>query len=255
MLACSFNYWNVVSLISTMIDFQLTHLAERELREVKTVLNSLLAQSPIPVLSVMADDCKGSEEETGASRRNILEYLFKDCAEFRRTTLESGKNLAAEQTFRAGFTDVLKQTAISETRMVLEMLIPLSTISGPSANVEATNAFVKALTDSLKADSSTSATTGHIHLLAVLAKRINLSPRSALYFFGKHGGAVVESILEKKDEEALALVKALRVWADEAIKEWKKEDTVRDDGLVRDCVLAMIEELLVCYNQAQGRPS
>lgn len=195
----------------------------------------------------MADDCKGSEEETGASRRNIVEYLHKDCAEIRKAVLESGKNAAAESVFRAGFTDVLKVTAATETMMVLDMLLPLPSITGKTAKPEATNAYLRTLADSLKPDSSTNATLGHIKLFADLVDRAprNIDASAALSFFGKHGGAVVEAVLVKDDRSALVLVKRMLGWVDDAISSWKKSGEGSEDGLVKDCVLAMVEELLV----------
>jgi hypothetical protein len=217
------------------------------LKEVKIVLDALMDMSPVHVIEVMADDCKGSEEETGASRRNIIEYLSKDCVLFRRNHLESGQTPDAEEIFRKGFLDVLKTASASEAVMILEMLVPLPSISGPIAKKETTTSFVRALTDSLKGGSSISRSSRHIQIFASLAeKQSSLDPKAALYFFSRHGAAVIQSLLIKGDPVSLGLIKRLRGWVHEAVKQWEREalsDT--DKKVVRRCLGDMLEEIAV----------
>jgi len=64
--------------------------------------------SPVDVFEVMADNCKGTEVETGTSRRNVLEFLTKHASEQRRRLLEAGENVVAEKAFQSGFESVLR---------------------------------------------------------------------------------------------------------------------------------------------------
>ena len=64
--------------------------------------------SPVDVIEVMADNCKGTEVETGTSRRNVLEFLTKHASEQRRRLLEAGANVEAEKAFQSGFESVLR---------------------------------------------------------------------------------------------------------------------------------------------------
>jgi hypothetical protein len=229
----------------------LTQTADRELSVVKSVLGKMMTMSPIPVFNVMADDCKGSEDETGASRRIIIEYLYKDCAEFRRTVLAAGKSPAAEVAFRSNFAEVLKFASPAETTMILEMLVPLPSISGKNANRETTNAFVRSLTDSIKSSVTNKEKRRHVQLFAALAARpVSLAPELALYFFSKHGGAVVYWTLTRGDPQASSLVERLRAWAEEAVKQWQqKPASAADEKVIKRCVTEVLDELLVCHTE------
>lgn len=221
--------------------------AERELKEVKKVLIHMLQNSPIPVFGVMADDCKGSEEETGASRHNIIDYLYRECGTERRNFLESGRNTAAEEIFRTGFMEVLKTATKDEAKMVLEMLVPLSTISGPTAKPETTNAFARRLTDSISSQSKSREKHDYVRMFAKLAERAPaVGGRAGLYFLSKHGEAVVVAILDKKDKAVAGLMKPLRGWVDELLKLWDRGGQEQAEGdLVRDCCEPMLEEVFV----------
>lgn len=217
------------------------------MKEVKIVLDALMDMSPKDVIEVMADDCKGSEEETGASRRNIIEYLSKDCGSFRRKFIESGAHSKIEDIFRTGFMDVLKTASSSESIMILEMLVPLPSISGTVAQKETTTGFIRALTDSLKGGSSLGRSTRHIQIFGSLAERLpSLEPKAALYFFSKHGAAVIQSMLIKGDPVSLSLIKKLRGWVQEAVKQWEKGTLMDSDKkVVRRCLEDMLEEIAV----------
>lgn len=207
-------------------------VAPRELRHVRESLYTLLTVSPTDAFAVMADDCKGSEEETGASRRNILGYLEGPAASARRDILESGHNLDAEKVFREGFTEVLGTTAISETRLVVGLLIPLSTISGKHATIASTSAFVRTLTNSLHPGSSTALTQPLVRLFADLIRRKPpLDPRYATLFLSAHGGAVVALAIEKEDAVAVGLVEKLRLWTTGAIAAWSAKSSEEDQDV------------------------
>lgn len=85
--------------------------------------------SPVDVINVMADNCKGSETETGTSRRNVLEFLSHHASDQRKMLLESGKNMEAETAFKSAFESVLEVlSAGSEDRkVVLGLLESLAT--------------------------------------------------------------------------------------------------------------------------------
>lgn len=170
--------------------------------------------SATDVLSVMADDCKGVADETGAARRNVLDFL-QSAKEQRAEIMESGKNVEAEKAFAEGFYEVMETTAIAETRRILGLLLPLSTISGKNATPQATGKFAKALTRCLHPSSSVGLTTPLLRLWAELDKRNpRLDPRWTLYFLADHGAAVVSLLAEKDDVMArdvlLAPVRDLR---------------------------------------------
>jgi hypothetical protein len=155
----------------------------------------------------MAEDCKGSEAETGASRRNILEFLNTDAKSQRKELLESGKYIEAENTFSSGFYDVLSTTAIAETRLILSLLLPLSTISGRNCTRASSGKFAKTLIKCLHPKSSIGLTMLLIKLWDdFTTKADGLDPRWMICFLADHGEAVVQAALEKGDKEAKSIL-------------------------------------------------
>ena len=198
----------------------LTLAAPRELKYVRDSLYTLMAVDPAEVFGIMADDCKGSEDETGASRRNILDFL-EQSAQQRADILESGNNVEAEQVFRDGFISALPTCALAETRQVLGLLLPLSTISGRNASEERATDFCKTLTASLHHGSSQVLAAPLVRLFADLTKRTALvDARAALAFLGAHGGAVVGLAMDG-DETGRAVVERMKNWVSRAIDAWR----------------------------------
>ena len=199
----------------------------------------------------MADDCKGSEEETGASRRNILEFLEGPAAGARRDILESGSHLDAEKIFRDGFIEVLGTTAIAETRLVLGLLVPLSTLSGKNATIAASSTFIRSMTSSLHPGSSTALTQPLIRLFAdYVGRKPPLDPRYALLFLSEHGGPLINLAIEKHEVNALALVEALKGWIKDALTLWTgtavdREEHVAGTNLVPRYCKTILQALSV----------
>lgn len=182
-------------------------VAPSELRHVKQALFALLDVSPSEVFSIMAEDCKGTEAETGASRRNILEFLYTDAKSKRKELLESGKYIEAENTFSSGFYNVLGTTAIAETRLVLSLLLPLSTISGRNSTRASSGKFAKTLIKCLHPRSSVGMTMPVIKLWVEFVGRADgLDPSWMLCFLADHGDAVVQAAIEKGDKEAKSIL-------------------------------------------------
>ena len=155
---------------------------------------------------MMAEDCKSSEDETGASRRNILDFLV-GAKEKRAEILESGKHINAEHVFADVFYEVMATTAFPETRQILSLLLPLSTISGRKATSETTARYAKRLTRSLRPDSSVVLTTPLVRLWMDLEKRMSwFDNRWSIFFLADHGAAVVSLLEEKKDKQARELL-------------------------------------------------
>ena len=233
-----------------MSDLKLTLLsAPKELKLVHEALCLLLSVSASDVFAVMADDCRGSEEETGASRRNILDFLQKDAVNQRKDILESGNHQDVEATFRTGFEGVLETTAIAETRLVLGLLLPLSTISGKNATPESAGRFARTLAVSLRAGSSTPLTTPLIRLFAEFVKpNPPLEAPEALNFLAAHGAAVVLMALEKDDRAAILLIGGLTRWVDETVKLWKTKPgkgDLAENKLVPTVCSSLLSTLLV----------
>jgi hypothetical protein len=194
------------------------------------VLRALLEISPSDVFSVMIDDCRGSEAETGASRRNIIHYLRTDAVALRKRVLETGEDLEAEKVFRDGFMDVVRKMG-SERPMVLEMLLPLSTVSGKNATISQAGAFVRAIAD-LPAGSNDPEV---VHMLGDFAGRNPpLDPRDVLPFFVVHGGATVKLALQQ-DAAAARIVERLRRWAAEAASHAQELDGLRERDVLQFC--------------------
>jgi hypothetical protein len=80
--------------------------------------------SPLDVFSVMLENCKGNEAETGASRRNVLDFLLNHAAKQRQALLQSGKHEEVQAAFKAGLENVMRSLgADSEEREVLSALL------------------------------------------------------------------------------------------------------------------------------------
>ena len=185
--------------------------APKELVHVRQSLLTLIDLSPIDAFSVMIDDCRGSEEETGASRRNILEFLRDIAAEKRKVFLESGEDVEAEAAFLKGFIEVLKTTGIAESRLILGFLLPLSIVSGGNAIPTKTTDFVQALTGSLSGGSATALAEPLVGMMAILSRKgVMVDAVSSLDFLAKHGDAVVVMAM-KGDPNARDVVEALKV--------------------------------------------
>jgi hypothetical protein len=223
--------------------------AERELLTVKAVLRSLTERFPDHALRILADECKGSQAEARILRQNIIEYLHKDCADFRRSVLASGRTSDAEASLRAMFADLTHPNP-TETIMLIDMIIQLPSISGGHATREATSSFVRQITRSLKATTSVTEKLRHIQLLNCLAEKAPaIEPVSALYFFSKHGGAVAWHLLVGQERQAKGLVSRLRVWADKAVEHWQQRaPTTEEETVARRCVEQVLNQLLVSYS-------
>jgi hypothetical protein len=194
------------------------------------VLRALLEINPSDVLSVMIDDCRGSEAETGASRRNIIHYLRTDAVELRRRVLETGENLEAEKVFRDGFMDVVRKMG-SEGKMVLEMLLPLSTVSGRNATISQAGAFVRAIADLPGGSNGPEV----VHLLDDFAGRNPpIDPRDVLPFLVVNGGITVKLALQQ-DAAAVRIIERLRRWAGEAASHAQEPDGLRERDVLQFC--------------------
>jgi hypothetical protein len=178
----------------------------------------------------MIDDCRGSEAETGASRRNIIQYLRTDAVELRQRVLETGEDLEAEKVFRDGFMDVLGKMG-SEGKLVLEMLLPLSTISGKNATTSQVGAFVRAIAD-LPGERNDPEV---VHMFDDFAGRNPpIDPRDVLPFFVGHGGMTVKLALQQ-DAAAIRIVERLSRWAGEAASHAQEREGLRERDVLRFC--------------------
>lgn len=200
----------------------------------------------------MADDCCGSEEETGASRRNILEYLSKDAAAVRKETLESGRHPQTEKIFREGFIRVLAAAKPDEARLVVDMLLPLASISGSSiatATPEASSAFIKALATSCPRRSSISVTKALLSPLnTFLSRKPPFDPRYLLSFVALHGEALIELAFEG-DSTAKRILEHLRLAVPRSVDAWRsrRNDDDNNDPILEERVLvkAFAREIVV----------
>lgn len=217
------------------------------MKHVRDSLYTLMTVAPSDVFAVMADDCRGSEEETGASRRNILDFLYHDARDARRDILETGSNLEAEKFFREGFTQVLRAVPQVDVKPILEMLLPLSTISGKDAIEAAKAVFFKTLTHSVPRDSPVEAVWPIIGVFVEFIKRAE--PRDSRYpllFLAAHGPAVVELGLQKQDNLAKKVLDHLDGWVEDAVARWGNgEGTVGEqDVLPQSLVPAFVSSIL-----------
>jgi hypothetical protein len=137
---------------------------------------------------MMAEDCKSSEE---GSRRNILNFLIHDAEPQRKEILESGNYVEVENTFSAGFYDVLPTSPL-ETVQILELLGTLSTVSGRNAGRDSMGKYAKALTSLRTSDSGKAICMWN----DFTRKATNLDPRWTIYFLAEHGGGVVKAAMD-----------------------------------------------------------
>ncbi|RXK42312.1 hypothetical protein M231_00302 [Tremella mesenterica] len=207
---------------------QLLECPPLELQYVRESLYNLLSVRPSDVIGIMADDCRGSEEETGASRRNILDFISESTTVL-GPILHSGNDLKSEQVFRDGFFEVLSTTAIAETRQVLSCLMPLSTISGKNSTKEIATRYMKALTDSLHEGSSEGLTAPLIKLFAqFIDKNPPVDVRAVMACWAAHGAVILSTGLEKGNDVALNLIERLRKWIPQAMMGWANGETGGD---------------------------
>ncbi|WVR09327.1 hypothetical protein IAU60_006393 [Kwoniella sp. DSM 27419] len=200
---------------------QLLACQPRELKHVRESLHTLLSVAPVDVFSVMSDDCRGSEEETGASRRNIIEYLYKGTADLRRDILESGNNTPAEDAFREGFMNVLDLVRGDEARMLLEMLVSLPTVSGGQASPAFKRRFLRALTRSIPPNSKPETTLALIRLFNTFIDKVSpVDSRYLVLFMVDHGAEVVRTGVTGREASAKGLLERLKRGVDGAIAGW-----------------------------------
>jgi hypothetical protein len=193
--------------------------SERE--HVHNSLHTLLSVSAADTFDVMADDCQ-SEEQSGASRRNILNFLTDQAKQERAKSLESGDDMEAEDIFREGFYAVLKVAAPAEQTLVLSLLLPLSSISGKHATRERASTFCRHLTESIEPRSSSDITLPVIDLLGDLVKRkAPVDPRCLVSFLANHGAVVLGLAVDHASATAVDLIKRVNEWTEQAIDEWK----------------------------------
>ncbi|OCF35761.1 hypothetical protein I316_02253 [Kwoniella heveanensis BCC8398] len=244
---------------NTGVLLQLLACQPRELKHVRDSLQMLLAVSPIDVLSVMIDDCRGSEEETGASRKNIIEYLNNDAKDFRKELENSaaghgaagdGKNaVEVERVFREGFLEVLDRVkGEGEVRMILEMLKDLPSVSGPTATADTKIRYIKAVTRSLPSTATDPETVAPLIQLFVeyIERASPVDPRCALSFVSIHGKSLISLATSSGKSmngnghaataatmtlapvsasmSARKALQGLRKWVDGALDKWKTAD-------------------------------
>nr|ODN91944.1 hypothetical protein L203_01198 [Cryptococcus depauperatus CBS 7841] len=228
---------------------KLNEAETRELKYVRESLHTLLTVSPSDVFSVMADDCRSSEDETGASRNNILDFLEYDSVTDRSELLESGKHTDVEDTFRREFVSVLPEVNQDEKKKIIKLLIPLSTVSGNNTSPETVAETVKNITRLATPESSLKKTQPIIQLFKEYLNRlpINFDTRLPLYFLSYHGAAVTQLSL-KNDIPARDLMENCRSWALQSLEKWNDEKMVDDSDLVeRDVVRGFVEGVLKSF--------
>ena len=224
-------------------------IAPKELEHVRTALLTLLSVAPSDVLTVMADDCKGSEAETGASRRNILDFIEQQAKGFRDEVLASGNNVEAEEVFRNGFYDALANCESTEKKQILGMISTVSTISGKNATAETSAEFVRHLTESIRPNSTSSSTIPYLNLFSTfLSRNPPLDPRYLILFLASHGGTVVSLAFEKADKAAIALLDRLKLGIAEVIRGGLSNGTMDLKRVIPEFGKAILEEIIVSIN-------
>ncbi|WVF67640.1 hypothetical protein IAT40_002399 [Kwoniella sp. CBS 6097] len=230
---------------NTGVLLQLLACQPRELKHVRDSLSMLLTVSPVDVLSVMIDDCRGSEEETGASRKNIIEYLYNDAKEFRKQTLENAKNVEGgvevQEVFREGFFEVLEKVkGEEEVGMILEMLRDLPSVSGQIATPETKIMFLRVLTRSHFPTGSSPQATATAPLIKMFVEYVDraspVDPRYAVSFISVHSKFLISLAMglgsgsgsgkDGNDSSAVLARKALqglRKWVDGALDQWFRD--------------------------------
>lgn len=237
---------------------QLTMPAEdQELKYVRESLHTLLSVAPADVFSVMADDCRGSEEETGASRQNILKFLSSAdpstgiSPDTRRTLLESGKHTDVEDVFREEFLSVVSQhqqgqggMGKDEKMTILKLVIPLSTVTGQNTTTPTVKRVSNLIVDLVPPGSPAKEVQPVAQLFNTFISSLSLSPfpvqrktenvldpRIPITFFAKHGQAITQLALGN-DLPSRKMVEGLKMWAEEALRRWQvgRRGVHRGDG-------------------------
>jgi hypothetical protein len=204
--------------------------APNELKHVRDSIFTLLSVSPNDVFAVMLDDFRGSEEETGASRRNILEFLYKVAGEERKKLLESGDRLDVEKTFREGFGDLVASLPWNEAVKVLAMMVRLSTISGRNRTEETCGDFARILRKALRPGRGGKELEELLGLFDLFMKKNPpVDSRGVLVFFATHGEGVVELAFEADSAVARKIiVDHLDEWVEDSQKIWRSDTRGRD---------------------------
>lgn len=228
-------------------------IEDQELKYVRESIHTLLAVSPADVFSVMADDCRGSEEETGASRQNILKFLSPPSPssstgislDTRRRLLESGDHTDVEDVFREEFLGVItpvqqsqngqsKGISKDEKMTILKLVIPLSTVTGRNATTPTVRRVSNLITDLVPPGSQAREVQPVVQLFNSFISSLSLSqqdkekqnvldPRLPIVFFAKHGQAITQLALGN-DMPSRKMVEGLKVWSEESLRRWKGRD-------------------------------
>ncbi|ODN92114.1 hypothetical protein L198_05786 [Cryptococcus wingfieldii CBS 7118] len=248
---------------NTGVLLQLLASQPRELEAVTKALVELLFIAPLDVFSVMADDCKGSEAETGASRDNILRFLKYQGAPALKKLLHSGNHRNAEERFRNEFEGVLSSggLGLEEKVTVINLLVPLSTVSGANAPTESTNQFIKLLTDSIPSMTPIADKSRVTHIMKELVDRLHqyhpnnppYDARYILYFFSVHGAGLTFSLFKpERDGRAKELLEGLKEWLAQAEVLWSFGQ-VRDPCLDKVRVAKGVIEQLWSGSSVNGK--
>lgn len=257
-MSCSSSWPVVRSLRSGQTNDKLTTddscIEDQELKYVRESIHTLLAVSPADVFSVMADDCRGSEEETGASRQNILKFLSPPSPssstgislDTRRRLLESGDHTDVEDVFREEFLGVITPTQQSqngqskgiskdEKMTILKLVIPLSTVTGRNATTPTVRRVSNLITDLVPPGSQAKEVQPVVQLFNSFILSLSLSqqdkekqnvldPRLPIVFFAKHGQAITQLALGN-DMPSRKMVEGLKMWNEESLRRWQERDT------------------------------
>ncbi|OCF57729.1 hypothetical protein L486_05194 [Kwoniella mangroviensis CBS 10435] len=214
---------------NTGVLLQLLACQPRELRYVKESLQTLFSVSPSEVFQVMIDDCKNTEEETGTSRLNILQYLQNDLAERRKEMLESGINPEAENVVREGLFEILEHANERESKILFGILENLSTISGKNVNQKTKSKYIKALIRSVPSKSSIEKTQPLLESFRrYIEKASPIDPRVGILLFVKHGEVVIRQSMSKNDSTAIWLVNRLKGCTREVLDKWTMKGDDQD---------------------------
>lgn len=219
---------------------------DQELKYVRESLHTLLSVAPADVFSVMADDCRGSEEETGASRQNILKFLSSAdpstgiSPDTRRTLLESGRHTDVEDVFREEFLSVVSQhqqgqggMGKDEKMTILKLVIPLSTVTGQNTTTPTVKRVSNLIVDLVPPGSPAKEVQPVAQLFNTFISSLSLSPfpaqretenvldpRIPITFFAKHGQAITQLALGN-DLPSRKMVEGLKMWPEEALRRWQ----------------------------------
>ncbi|WVQ80007.1 hypothetical protein IAT38_002108 [Cryptococcus sp. DSM 104549] len=238
---------------NTGVLLQLLASQPSELKFVRDALDILLSVSPADVFSVMADDCRTAEEDTGASRRNILEYLNYEFIQQRYDLLEKGKHPEVEEVFRTEFYSVLPLASASERRMLASWLLPLSTVSGVNSTPKTRAEFLRMLRELAPAQTFTTEMQGVLAMLRAFQEKlakagVTLDPRWPIAFVGGQAKGVItlalgtsypaKRLLESL-KECVAASKA--IWEKEEMEEFEE---LGSEVLIPDFVKAVVRYLV-----------